>query len=626
MVKLKKLVKNGIVILSLITLLSACGSGDSAAGTIESASGSAAADTAAGEESAGEMAGENTEEAEEVIPSYAVERQELSEDDPIRDNDALYEGEDRYSVVTMYLTVSSGNETDVTNHTWTEINSHSNYDYDDNGIDRYNVEGLLQVGDENGPAEGELGYGETTPNCAIQIKGQSSSKAEQKSYKIRLKDGKGSWRDQKTISLIKYPSDRKRFTNKMDYDFLTDIPQTLSARTQFVHLYVKDTTEGGNGSFVDYGIYTQVEQINKTYLESHGLDRNGQLYKVTFFEFYEYPEVMKLETDDDYDEAAFEEYLEIKGSSDHAKLNEVIEAVNDYSVQIDDIVDKYFDVENLCYFCAFQILIGNTDTSARNLFYYSPLNSEKWYIISWDMDGSFEHYYNLSIGRNYGNEWEQGITKFTNVVLFDRMFREQKYRDALCAAIDDLYENYLSEDQVRERANKYAATLIPYLYGGGDSANVKIKNVEEYKDLVAHLPYETTDNYKAFYESLNKPFPVYLGTPEPDGNGNWDINWDISIDPNRETVLYEWICATSPFFEPDSIIYDEKDLRVPGVTVEALPAGKYYTRLIMRNESGYQQYCYDYHTWGNAGKIYGCKGIQVAEDGTITLLAVKLTE
>ena len=43
------------------------------------------------------------------------------------------------------------------------------------GVERYQVAGLLQVGDENGPIEGEVGYGESVPNATVQIRGQTSS-------------------------------------------------------------------------------------------------------------------------------------------------------------------------------------------------------------------------------------------------------------------------------------------------------------------------------------------------------------------------------------------------------------------------------------------------------------------
>ena len=77
----------------------------------------------------------------------------------LRDKKLLYENLDPTEVVTMYLTVSTGNAAENTDHTWEEINSYSVYDYDAMGVDRYQVAGLLQVGDENGPLPGELGFG-----------------------------------------------------------------------------------------------------------------------------------------------------------------------------------------------------------------------------------------------------------------------------------------------------------------------------------------------------------------------------------------------------------------------------------------------------------------------------------
>ena len=88
------------------------------------------------------------------------------------------------SVVTMYLTVSKGNSSENTYHTWKEINSYSVYDYEDMGVERYQVAGLLQVGDENGPTQGEVGYGESVPNATVQIRGQTSARMHKKIIKL----------------------------------------------------------------------------------------------------------------------------------------------------------------------------------------------------------------------------------------------------------------------------------------------------------------------------------------------------------------------------------------------------------------------------------------------------------
>ena len=198
----------------------------------------------------------------------------------LRDNPELYTVYDDSGVVTMYLTVSRGNDSENTNHSWAQINHYSAYDYAAMGVPRYQVNALLQVGDENGPLPGELGYGVEAPNATVQIRGQTSSRNAQKNYKIELKKNKGSWRGQRTIALNKHMGEGLRFRNKMAYDLIKGIDQMMGLRTQFVHLYVKDLTDSDTGAFVDYGLYTQVEQLNKTALKAHGLDSTGQLYKI----------------------------------------------------------------------------------------------------------------------------------------------------------------------------------------------------------------------------------------------------------------------------------------------------------------------------------------------------------
>ena len=40
----------------------------------------------------------------------------------------------------------------------------------------------------------------------------------------------------------------------------------------------------------------------------------------------------------------------------------MLEAVNDYSIPIDTVLEEYFDEENITYWMGFQILMGNVDT------------------------------------------------------------------------------------------------------------------------------------------------------------------------------------------------------------------------------------------------------------------------
>ncbi len=558
------------------------------------------------------MEAEAGQEEEKPTGEY-VEKEALTETGPIYDNDDLYAEDDETSVVTMYLTICQGNEGDNTNHTWEEINSYSAYYYEENDLDRYNVDAILQIGDESGPLEGEFGYGETIPNAAVQVRGQTSSRSEQKNYKVRIKDGKGEWRGQRTLALNKHVSDPCRFTNKLAYDLMKAIPQMMSARTQFVHLYVKDESEGVSGEFQDYGLYTQVEQINKTYLKNHGLDSKGQLYKINFFEWDTYDAVMKLKTDEDYDEDEFEYYIEIKGNDDHSKIQEVLRKLNDYSVPIEEIIEQYFDPENICYWMAFHILTGNYDVGARNAYIYSPLNSEKWYFISWDNDDSFRRTWMNINSYVVGQSWEQGLTQFVALKLCNRMFREEKYRDILDAAIEDLKNHYLTREIVEQKINAYSAVVKPYVFSQPDIEKARVDE-ETYDIIVAAMPDEIETNYRYYKESLEKPWPFYVGLPEKTDDG-LRITWDVSYDIDDEDITYSFILASD--YEFQNVIAEETDIRIPQVTVGDLPEGQYFIRVRAKNESGYEQDCFDSYSVSEIGKVYGARSFYIDETGDI---------
>lgn len=531
----------------------------------------------------------------------------------IYDKDTLYTNEDETSVVTMYLTVSSGNESDNTNHTWTEVNSYSAYDYDEMGVERYAVNGLLQVGDENGPVEGELGYGQSIPNATVTIRGQTSSRHSQKNYRISIKDGKGTWNDQKVINLNKHEQDMTRFSNKMCYDLMKNLEDMISLRTQFVHLYVKDTTEGGNNDFNDYGLYTQVEQLNRRALQSHGLDKNGQLYKINFFEFYRYEDVIMLKNDADYDEKAFEKLLEIKGDDDHSKLIAMLDDVNNYSVPIEEIIDKWFEEDNLLSWLAFQILVGNTDTQSRNSFLYSPLNVDTFYFIPWDCDGAFvdtKRQYRVT-DEVYG--WEKGISNYWGNVLFQRIFKSDTLRSDLNEKIEE-YRGILTEELLSEKANQYAEVVKQYAYSYPDLQYMPITQAQ-YADMLNYLPSEVERNYQLYLESLVSPMPFFIGLPQKQETG-LKFNWNSSYDFGEETITYtieidDDYSFSNPIIREEGLFVPEYDYS------ETLPAGQYFVRVKATNESGYEQYAFDYYVTSESIKKYGVLCFYVLEDGTI---------
>ena len=557
--------------------------------------------------------GEVAESAASSNLGLTVEKNEINteQDIHIRDKNLIYEGQNNTEIVTMYLTVSYGNAAENTNHTWEEINTYSAYDYDAMGVDRYQIAGLIQVGDENGLVAGELGYGQVAPNCTVQIRGQSSSRNVQKNYKIRIKDNKGDWRGQQTIALNKHQGDGLRFRNKLGFDLLTEIDELMSLRTTFVRLYVKDTTAGPNAKFEDYGIYTQVEQLNKTALERHGLDKRGHLYKINFCEFYRYEDTILLKDDPNYDLKAFEEILEIKGDDDHTKLIRMLERVNDYSIPIETILEEDFDIENVAYWMAFQLLIGNVDTQSRNFYIYSPLNENRWYILPWDLDGAFKRPEWELLGRYDYAEWEKGVSNYWGNVFFKRCLKSQVYRDKLDEAMESLYKK-LTDGRVEEYAKAYSELLKPLIFKGRDALAMPVTSAQY--DIIANsLIAEINNNYEFYKQCYEKPMPFFIGVPEIVGD-KINIIWDTSYTFDAQGISYSFELASDYTFA--NPIVKLTDLIIPTAEFDKLKAGQYFVRVIAHDAGGQTQTAFDSYM-SEGGKVYGTKCFYVDADGKI---------
>ncbi|MEG1902484.1 MAG: CotH kinase family protein [Clostridium sp.] len=541
-----------------------------------------------------------------------VEKEKLPEMNkvPLRDKKLLYASDDEGSVVTMYLTVRRGNKAEGSNHSWEEINTYSTYDYDKMGVDRYRVEALLQVGDENGPLMGELGYQAIGPNATVQVRGQTSSRNAQKNYKVHLKDNKGIWRGQQTIALNKHQSDGMRFRNKLGFDLLKELPQTMSLRTQFVHLYVKDETGGSSGGFVDYGLYTQVEQLNKKALRTHGLDSKGHLYKINFCEFYRSQDVIKLIDDPSFNEKAFDKLLESKGDSNHTKLIQMLDAVNDYSISSSELIDNYFNMENMTYWMAFHILTGNVDTQNRNFYIYSPQNLNNWYLMSWDNDTMFRGMENQIRGRSDAQGWEKGVSNYWGNVLFQRCLKSEDFRKQLDAAILDV-KSYLSEERISDWIDIYSPITKKYTYSMPDVQHESL-TPENYTQVAEAIPGEVEDNYQLYLESLQNPLPFFIGVPEIKDN-KLVVQWDTSYDFQSEDISYKAEVARD--YKMQDIVAEYEGIW-PTMELDMLPVGQYFIRVKASDISGHEQYAFDYYVVEN-GKVYGIKCFYVLPDGSI---------
>ena len=322
-------------------------------------------------------------------------------------------------------------------------------------------------------------------------------------------------------------------------------------------------------------------------------------------------DIIKKEDDAGYDKTAFEKMLEIKGDSDHTKLIDMLTDLNDYSIGIEDVLKEHFDEENIVYWMAFQILMGNVDTQNRNVYLYSPLNSDIWYFIAWDNDGCLMRpEYEL---RNFSdqNSWEKGISNYWGNILFQRCLKSRSFREKLNDAILDLRE-YLNKDMLTSKIESYKNVLKPYLYLMPDAEYEPLTS-EQYDQIAASLPDEIEKNYQLYLESLETPMPFYIGVPTIDGD-KLKFNWDVSYDLDAEDITYSVEVARDYLFR--DVIYQNTTLIVPEAEMDLPEAGQYFVRVRATNTSGKTQDAFDYYVT-DEGKYYGMRCFYITEDSTV---------
>ena len=499
----------------------------------------------------------------------------------LHEDKSVYAGDDPDSLVYFYVTVRYGSEARGTNHTFNEVNNAIRFRDHAHYADDIYADALVQVGDENGPQPGMLGYGETASNATIRIRGNSSSLMPQKSYKLSLNDEAGLWRGQSNIALNKHIFDATRFRNKLYFDLARNLEDVPSLRTQFARLFIKDETSGST-QFVDYGLFTQAEVPTKKYLANHGLDRSGYLYKAISFNF-EPNALIKNFDDPAFDQTAMDTVISCRGREDNTRLLEMIDAVNDTSRDINEVIDSYFDRDNYMQWLAFNLLMGNRDTTMQNFYLYSPLNGSKWYFIPWDGDTSVMRYEHEMEATSPIADWEWGVANYWGIILHQRFLKNADNRAELAAVVEEMH-TWLNKDTVDRMAARYYETVQPYLYVMPDVLNLQHTR-EEVEYLISRLGDEVEENYQNFLDSLTDPMPFWMYAAETVGSDIL-LTWEPAYDFEGRPFTYHVTVSRSP--DLSAPILDESGLTVTSLAVPRaeLGSGEFYWRVTARRSDG----------------------------------------
>ncbi|MCR4691975.1 MAG: CotH kinase family protein [Lachnospiraceae bacterium] len=525
----------------------------------------------------------------------------------VQDQTALYEEFPQEKV--LYLTVGRDLE-GKDGYTWQQINRTDLSGQRESKEKAYECQALVQFGNEEGPTSRDFGFGDVASNATVRLSGTKASEKPQKSYRIKINSGSGSVSGIKTFMLLKGFSDPYRFISKLSYDLMAEAEDMLSVRTGFVHLYVRDETQDQDALFVDYGLYTMVESVNKKYLKNRDLDKSGELYKIRDFDFSRKEDVIMQPTEADFDEEAFEEFLEAKGSNDYDRLLAMLDAVNDESRDIDELVGYYFDEDNLYTWMAFNILMDNKATDTENFYLYAPTGSERFYIIPWDPDRSLRESYEELTDPGYEPGWEQGIYLYTESKLFGRMMQDERCINKLTERIDKLHSGVLSGSHVQQKAEMLAETVKPYLYALPDMTFARVTE-KNYDKLVAGISQRMDANYYAYFDSIETPAPFHIHEPKKEGE-NVVISWDPSHILSGD-ITYDLTLSDSWDFENQ--LKTETDLADTKVSLGKLSPGQYFVKVTAKSGEKAQQ-AYEFYNTEKKTTVRGVMCFYVLEDGS----------
>lgn len=430
----------------------------------------------------------------------------------------------------------------------------------------------------------------TGSNATLRVRGATSRVTRQKSFRIQLDDDEENWRGHRRINLNKHPFEVTRVRNRLSFELFEEIPHLNSLRTQFVQLFINEE---------DFGLFTQIENPDEDFLDRHELDSDGQLYKANFFEWYRYPDALKLQSDPTYSKEAFEQVLEIQAGDDHEKLLQMLDDINNPELDFNQVFRQYFDRDNYLTWLAINLLIGNIDTNSQNFFLYSPSDSQTWYLLPWDYDGAWGWRRQPDQRSNTFPRWQEGLANYWNNPLHRRFMGDPQNRADLEDTMRALQSNHLREERITEVLARYRALIGPFISRAPDNRRLPVTSenntsdegrLAEWDGEYDRLPSEIPFNWNLYLSSIERPMPIFLGNPTQTATGI-SFRWSPSDHLLDREFHYDFAISNSPTFADDTILVQRQES--DQVTLELEPTlapGDYFFRVIVRDNSAPEQH------------------------------------
>jgi len=410
---------------------------------------------------------------------------------------------------------------------------------------------------------------EVYTDAKLRIRGDSSRKLKKKSLKIKLPKGAKLDDGAKKINLNADFGDNTMMHQYLASKTMNDFGQ-LCFRAGYVPLYI-------NGEY--NGLYLRVENMDKKFLKSRHLSTKNNLYKAS----KDYSCLVNPKEVD----TKWEKKTNTK-SDDNDDLKELIEDLNAIDIKdVDSYLKDHFFYDELINCVALNMLIANTSTYYHNYYLYHDLDEDKWRMLPWDMDKTFNPDH---IDYNYQRtSWAEGISSGMNTnTLIEKLLANENSLMDLKNRIEKIRVNY-TYPKYKNEVDSLQVLIEDYIL---EDRLSKIKSQEKWIDKLSQLLDFIDKRPAALLEQIdNRPRNFMVDREVEIDDATATISWEPSIDPNGLDLSYTVHYSTSGGFK-EGESFTIEGLKNTSALIENLHPGKYYF-FVSVNNSKYISYGHD---------------------------------
>lgn len=308
----------------------------------------------------------------------------------------------------------------------------------------------------------------------VRVHGAVSSGFPKKSYRLNLSNEVQILDLKKNSQWVLNASfiDRSLMRHKLAYDLFikmgTKENPRYAAASRFVEVYLNDEYQG---------VYLLMERINRKLLNLRKFDTNDFTHSCIY---------KAVDHAANFDQTGYNGYEQQEPDIEKIQywkplinLNTFIAtAKNEDFFNPTNGIEAMLDIENAIDFHLLVLVSANSDGITKNYFIArngqkEPPQTEKFFFVPWDYDGSF--------GRNWDSSIYPHDVWLSNR-LFDRLNESKEYRKKFAARYNELRKTVFSEESLIGMIDENARTL-------GDAVK---RNFQRWKDFHNQYPDRAT--------------------------------------------------------------------------------------------------------------------------------------